>query len=84
MMPWNFDMSQAPIGGEVTTTQRAGNGDINVTRYVAPTVIAAGPSEGFVGLTKWDNKRGAWMYFSKDAPPIAWMPMPDHPHEVAK
>lgn len=83
-MTWNFDMSQAPKGGEVVTKQMLGKNEVELSRYVSPLILAAGPTGGFVGVTRWDNKRGAWVYFSKDAPPIAWQPMPDHPSEVMK
>lgn len=83
-MTWNFDMDAAPRGAEVVNTQRVGKNDVQVSRWVAPMILAAGPSGNFVGATKWDNKRKAWVFFSEDAPPIAWMPFPSHPHEVAK
>jgi hypothetical protein len=79
-MSWNFDMTKAPRGETVTATRILKGKEVEFSRHVPQPIIAAGPSENFVGVSWWDPKREAWTFFSKDAPPIAWQAMPDHPN----
>lgn len=41
-------------------------------------IIAAG-SKGHVTVSKWLPREERWQMFSKDTPPLAWMPWPTHP-----
>lgn len=82
MDAWNFDISQAPTGQMETIatgkTDKQGN-PIYREVHVSPRIIAAG-SKGVVTLSKWLPDEGRWEMFSKDAPPLAWMLWPSHPH----
>ena len=44
----------------------------------AGRIIAAG-NGGTVTVSSWNVKREAWSMFTKETPPLAWMPWPQHP-----
>ena len=82
-MTWNFDITQAPKGELRSYERTVGKNVVTVTRYEAPTIIAAG-NGGVVTFSQWNPKREAWSMFTQGVPPLAWMLMPVHPHaEVA-
>ena len=77
---WNFDLSQAPKG--TTKTYASVMKGRELTREVhVPTYILAAGNDGVVTLSYWNEKYQKWSMFTKDVPPLAWMPMPKHPHE---
>jgi hypothetical protein len=41
-------------------------------------IIAAG-NKGVITPSRWIEKEGRWVMFSKGVPPLAWMPWPTHP-----
>jgi len=87
-MKWNRDISQAPKGGYVTETRRGKNGqEIAVQVYRAPKIIAAGNGKT-VTASRWlpEDERGGggrWECFTRETPPLAWMPWPSHPDDEA-
>ena len=84
MSTWNFDISQAPKGGltEARFLRGPKGKERLVQDYHAPRIIAAG-NGGVVTSSKWLPDAGRWEMFTKDAPPIAWQPWPEHPHAQA-
>jgi hypothetical protein len=80
-MAWNFDISQAPKGGIRQIERTVGKNVVTVEEYEAPPIIAAG-NGGVVTVSRWNPKREAWSMFTKDCPPMAWMPWPEHPGET--
>lgn len=78
---WNFDISQAPKGKtDYLTTGKTNKDGSPVLRkvHVAPRIIAAG--NGLITtVSKWLPDEGRWEMFTKDVPPLAWMPWPTHP-----
>lgn len=80
-MNWNFDISQAPKGREeyVTTGKKHDDGRPILKKvHIAPRIIAAGNGD-VVTVTRWLPDAGRWEAFTKDTPPIAWQPWPEHP-----
>ena len=74
---WNFDMSAAPKGEhrQVPIGSKGGTRSIHV-----PTRIIAAAADGkTVTISGWVDDQNRWNMFTQDAPPIAWMPWPDHP-----
>jgi len=82
-MNWNRDISQAPRGHYRTVTRRIGKNDVETQEHVPALIIAAG-NGGVVTLSKWLPEQGRWNMFTKDVPPLAWMPWPDHPDAGAE
>lgn len=83
MMAWNFDISEAPKGEWVDSHKTVGKTVVMQCTHVPEYIIAAGNS-GVVTLSKWLPNEDRWNMFSKNTPPIAWMPWPKHPNEVAE
>lgn len=79
-MQWNFDLSQAPKGTTKTTTVVIKGKELTREAHVPEVILAAG-NEGVVTFSYWVEKHQRWAMFTKDVPPLAWMPMPKHPHE---
>lgn len=77
-MTWNFDMSEAPRGETVTRKQRGKHGEMDVSVFVPDLIIAASEC-GKVTLSRWLPDQDRWNMFTKDSPPIAWQPWPEHP-----
>jgi len=75
---WNFDISQAPKGHPYQIELNRSGKVVTVDSYHYERIIAAG-SGGVVTLSKWLPDEGRWEMFSKEVPPLAWMPWPDHP-----
>lgn len=78
MAEWNFDISQAPKGHSEEKQVKIGKAVVAVRQYHTKRIIAAG-NGGVVSITKWLPKERRWEFFTEDAPPLAWQPMPDHP-----
>lgn len=78
---WNFDISQAPKGSMRSVTRTIGKNEVTTEEHVPALIIAAGNDE-VVTRSKWLPKEGRWSMFTKDAPPLAWMPWPSHPHKL--
>lgn len=75
-MKWNYNMDEAPKGEYKELPARNGG----VRKVFAPEKILAAHSDGeLVTISNWIPEQGRWNMFSKDAPPIAWAPWPDHP-----
>ena len=79
-MQWNFDIAQAPRGCFKTYTNLVKGREISRDVHVPEYIIAAG-NGGVVTVTHWNDKAQKWSMFTKDVPPLAWMPMPAHPYE---
>jgi hypothetical protein len=82
MIGWNFNMAEAPRGETRVEARKIGKNDAHIERHIPAQIIAAGQC-GVVTLSYWLPKQDRWSMFSKDAPPIAWMPFPSHPHSEA-
>lgn len=79
-MAWNFDMSQAPKGVTKTYTSTLKGQKVSREVHVPENIIAAG-NDGVVTVSYWVEKQQRWNMFSKDTPPLAWQPFPEHPHK---
>lgn len=82
MSAWNFNISEAPKGRTdwITTGKTNKDGSPVLKRvHVAPRIIAAGDG-GVVTLSRWLPVEERWEMFTKDCPPLAWMPWPEHPY----
>ena len=79
-MAWNFDISQAPKGFLQDVRKTVGKNIVMSVEHVPDLIIAAG-NGGVVTISKWLPKEGRWNMFTKDAPPLAWMPWPTHPNK---
>ena len=79
MSAWNFDIEQAPRGHFEPVTQKIGKNVVTTEKHVPALIIAAG-NDGVVTASRWLPKEGRWNMFTKDAPPLAWQPWPEHPH----
>ena len=74
MSAWNFDMSEAPRGHHEDRAVAKGTRKVFI-----PARIIAAASDGTVTLSNWIPDQQRWNMFTEDAPPIAWMPWPEHP-----
>ena len=84
MTAWNFDISQAPKGTFMDVSRTVGKNVVMSVVHVPEIIIAAG-NGGVVTISRWIDKDQRWNMFTKDVPPLAWMPWPIHPeNEVAK
>lgn len=79
-MEWNFDMNAAPRGENKKMLRVIGKTETLVEVHFPVLIIAAGADGTTVTATSWLPKQERWNMFSKDHPPIAWMPWPDHPN----
>lgn len=77
-MKWNFNLDEAPRGYSRFVTRRIGKNDITTEEHVPGLIIAAG-NDGVVTVSRWLPKEERWNMFTKDVPPMAWMPWPKHP-----
>lgn len=78
-MTWNFNMDEAPRGRVETFERRIGKNDVTLSQHVSPNIIAADASGTVVTLSRWLPKEERWLMFTKESPPVAWQPWPDHP-----
>ena len=79
MTAWSFDMAKAPRGKVRLVPSGQGNG----TRKVPERVdIIAASACGIVTLTRWLDEQRRWDMFTREAPPIAWMPVTGMSTEV--
>ena len=78
MSDWNFDISQAPRGTTRMVVRVIGKNTVTSEEHIPDLIIAAG-NGGVVTVSKWFPKEGRWNMFTKDTPPLAWMPWPAHP-----
>ena len=76
---WNFDISQAPKGKTKKITRTLKGKEVETELHVPEKILAAG-NEGVVTLSHWIEKEQRWNMFTKDVPPLAWMPWPKHPY----
>lgn len=78
-MAWSFDMSSAPKGRmEIRKTIVKGvEKDRQV--FVTERIIAASADGVTVTLSSWIPDQQRWNMFTKETPPIAWQPWPEHP-----
>jgi hypothetical protein len=79
-MDWNFNMDEAPRGRTVSVTRQIGKNVVVGEEFFFDYIIAAG-NDRVVALSRWLPKEGRWSMFTKDTPPVAWMPWPQHPEE---
>lgn len=77
MTNWNYNMSEAPKGSyrEVAI----GKGTRKIHEPVR--IIAAAPDSDVVTISNWLPDQERWNMFTKERPPIAWAPWPEHPGE---
>ena len=78
MSDWNFNINEAPKGYYEDVQRTVGKTVVMSVVHVPQLIIAAG-NGGVVTVSKWLDKEQRWNMFSKDTPPIAWQPWPDHP-----
>lgn len=71
-------MDEAPKGSYETVTRKAKDKEITYERHVPALIIAAG-NDLVVTPSRWLPDEGRWNMFTKDVPPIAWYPWPEHP-----
>lgn len=75
-MKWSYNMDEAPKGEYKEVPARNGS----VRKVFVPEKILAAHHDGeLVTISNWIPEQERWNMFSKDAPPIAWSPWPDHP-----
>ncbi|MGV2099022.1 hypothetical protein [Rhizobium sp. 21-4511-3d] len=91
---WNFDMTAAPLGKEVTVTRQVTVDGEKQDRqfkehHVAPVWLAT--ADGKVHRSYWipamKTSAGRWAGFSENSDqPIAWMPfeVPAHPDAIKR
>ena len=77
-MIWDTDISKAPKGRTVTRYVTHDKGRTAYDSFEQDHIIAAS-SCGKVTRSYWIPKEGRWCMFTKENPPIAWMPWPEHP-----
>ena len=82
MTDWNFNMDEAPRGRTVPVTRMIGKNVVVSEEHTADLIIAAG-NDRVVTPSRWLPKEGRWSMFTKDTPPMAWMPWPKHPEDEA-
>lgn len=80
-MTWNFDISEAPRGRMEPRQRTTKDGVSTWEEYVPDHIIAASVC-GKVTRSYWIPKEERWCMFTKDAPPKAWQPWPDHPDTI--
>jgi hypothetical protein len=79
MTAWNFNMGEAPRGRFETVTRKTPKGtETQVQRHFPDLILAAGNNR-VVTASRWLPDEGRWNMFTKECPPIAWMPWPTHP-----
>ena len=78
MMQWNFNIDEAPRGEFREVTRNIGKNEVTMEEHIPVLIIAAG-NDGVVTPSKWIEKDQRWNMFTKDVPPLAWMPWPTHP-----
>lgn len=83
MADWNFNMDDAPRGRTETRTRKGKDGSQTEYEHFVPVKILAAGSGDVVTISRWLPDEQRWNMFSKDVPPIAWQPFPDHPHAGA-
>jgi hypothetical protein len=76
-MTWNFNMDDAPRG-TFEDVRRDNGKTVSMAVLHVPTMIIAAGNDGVVTVSKWLEKEGRWMMFTKGVPPLAWMPWPEH------
>lgn len=79
-MTWNFDMSSAPKGqSEQRQRKDKDGGHVIYSQFVPAKILAAASDGKTVTVSNWIPDQARWNMFAKEAPPIAWMPWPEHP-----
>lgn len=79
-MTWNRDMSVAPKGTTDMRQRKGKDGSETDYEHFVPAKIIAAASDGkTVTVSNWLPEQGRWNMFTKEQPPVAWMPWPDHP-----
>ncbi len=82
--PWNFDMTAAPKGTTEQRQRKGKDGEVVIYTQFVPVRILAAASDGkTVTVSNWLHEHARWNMFTKDHPPIAWQPWPEHPGEAA-
>lgn len=76
--PWFFDMSAAPRGEYVKSTVKSSKGPVEKETYQHVTIYLLGACKT-VTHGKWLPDEERWEMFTKDVPPVAWMPLPTAP-----
>ena len=81
-MAWNFNIEEAPRGSLKIVSRVVGKNTVEHEYWDAPIIIAAG-NGAVVTTSRWLPKEGRWNMFTKDVPPLAWMPWPVHPNAAS-
>ncbi|KFB10364.1 hypothetical protein [Nitratireductor basaltis] len=81
-MSWNFDLSAAPKGKPIQREVKRKGEVVLVDDFQHQKIIAAGRC-GVVTVSRWLPEEGRWEMFTKEHPPIAWQPWPEHPEAGA-
>lgn len=77
MTNWNFNMEEAPKGYFKDTEIKI-KGEVKIVKkYIKENVIVAG-EKNTVTVSNWIPSDERWNMFTKDCPPVAWIPFPKH------
>jgi len=76
-MDWSYKLKDAPRGELVK--EMIGKNEAEV--YKHEKILTASKC-GKIIVSCWLPKSKRWEFYSKDSPPIAWMPMPCHPNDL--
>ena len=70
MTGWNHDMAKAPRGA----LRIVPSGKDGTRKVMVPTEIIAARACGVVTVSYWIDAERRWNMFTRETPPIAWMP----------
>jgi hypothetical protein len=83
MATWNFDVSEAPLGGYVSNTRTVKGKEVTSRDYRYAKIFVATKC-GKVMPSHWQPKNGQdggrWYGLATGEVPIAWMHFPKHPN----
>lgn len=79
MTEWSYDMDAAPKGEYELVPSVRGGKDIERRVWRGVRILAADDVGEVVTTSSWLPDQERWNMFSKDRPPIAWAPYPEHP-----
>lgn len=78
MTSWNYNMDEAPKGTYEKVVRTFKGQEVTYDRHIPTLVIAAG-NDGVVTVSRWLPEEERWNMFTKNVPPFAWYPWPEHP-----
>ena len=78
MSNWNFDVTQAPRGRDVTKTKTIGGKEVEYTVFERDPIFVATKC-GKVTTSYWIPKESRWCMLAEGEEPVAWLPWPEYP-----